>query len=62
MILTLIWKWLRGLWRDAHPAPALETPKPVLESEAALDFCNHSDDGNNAGVVIFQGDGPRPAK
>lgn len=24
MILTLLWKWLRGLWRDAHPAPALD--------------------------------------
>ncbi|TCS16050.1 hypothetical protein EV278_104224 [Caulobacter sp. BK020] len=24
MILTLLWKWLRGLWRDAHPAAALD--------------------------------------
>ncbi len=33
MILTLLWKWLRDLWRDAHPAPALEAPKPTLEGD-----------------------------
>jgi hypothetical protein len=61
MILTLLWKWLRGLWRDAHAAPALEAPKPTLEGEAVLDFRNQSNDTNNAGVVIFEGDGSRPA-
>jgi len=62
MILTLIWKWLRGLWRDAHAAPALEAPKPALEGEAALDFRNQSNDTNNSGVVIFEVDGPQPTK
>jgi len=62
MILTLLWKWLRDLWKDAHPTPALEAPKPLREGEAALDFRNHSSDVNNSGVVIFEGDGPRPAK
>lgn len=62
MILTLLWKWLRGLWRDAHPAPALEAPKPGLQGDVKLDFRNHSSDANNAGVVIFEGDEPQPAK
>lgn len=62
MILTLLWKWLRDLWREAHPTPALEAPKPTLEGEAALDFRNQSNDADQAGVVIFEGDGPQPAK
>ena len=45
MILTLLWKWLRDLWRDAHPAPA-------LEGEAVLEARSRSDDTN---------DGPQPA-
>jgi len=40
MILTLLWKWLRDLWRDAHPAPA-------LDGEMALDAHSRSDDRND---------------
>ena len=54
MILTLLWKWLRDLWRDAHPAP-------VPESEAASDFRNRSDDQNKSSVGVFEDDGPQPA-
>jgi hypothetical protein len=45
MILTLLWKWLRDLWRDAHPIPA-------PDGEAALDVHSRSDD---------RSDGPQPA-
>jgi hypothetical protein len=53
---------MRGLWRDAHPTPVLEAPKPGQDDEVKLDFRNHSNDTNNAGVVIFEGDEPQPAK
>jgi hypothetical protein len=62
MILTLLWKWLRGLWREAHPTPAQEASRPNPEGETALDFRNQSGDADNAGVVIFEGDGPQTAK
>jgi hypothetical protein len=32
MILTLLWRWLRDLWRDAHPAPDLDSDT-ALESD-----------------------------
>ena len=60
MILTLLWKWLSGLWRDAHPPPALEASKPTLGAD--LNFVNRSSDAGNSKVVIFEGEeADRPA-
>lgn len=53
MILTLLWRWLRDLWRDAHPAPD--------QGDAALGIGNRTDDRNTSNV-IFEGDGPQPAE
>lgn len=53
MLLTLLWKWLRGLRRpDAYVA--LAAP-PVL-GETELNVINRSQDTNNSGVVIFESD------
>jgi len=59
MLLTLLWKWLRGLRRpDTYAALAA----PAVLGETDLSFVNRSGDANNSGVVIFEGDEPpKPA-
>jgi hypothetical protein len=52
MILTLLWKWLRDLWRDAHPGPA-------LEGDAALGARTADRTTSSA---VFEDDGPQPAE
>jgi hypothetical protein len=54
MILTLLWKWLRDLWRDAHPGPA-------LEGDAALGIGDRTA-GQTRSSAVFEGDGPQPAE
>jgi len=54
MILTLLWRWLRDLWRDAHPAPD-------RKGDAALGIGDRTGDQNTSSV-IFEGDGPQPAE
>ena len=56
MILTLLWRWLRDLWRGDPEAAAVEAPPLVGGSSPT--FINTSNDADKAGVVIFEGDGP----
>lgn len=58
MILTWLWKMFLAFRRSREQA-ALEAPK----APAALgDFINQSNDTNNSGVVIFEGDEAEPAR
>ena len=56
MILTLLWRWLRDLWRGDSEAAAVEAPPLMGGSDPT--FINASSDAGNAGVVIFEGDEP----
>jgi hypothetical protein len=51
MLLTLLWKWLRGLSR-----PDRETTGAPGLDEADLNVINRSSDANNSSVVIFEGE------
>jgi hypothetical protein len=53
MLLTLLWKWLRGLSR-----PDRETSASPMLGEADLNVINRSSDTNKSGAVIFEGDAP----
>jgi hypothetical protein len=56
MILTLLWRWLRDLWRGDPEAAAIEAP-PLMGSSSPI-FTNASSDADKAGVVVFEGDQP----
>ena len=56
MILTLLWRWLRDLWRGDPEAAAIEASPPMGSSSPT--FTNASNDADKSGVVIFEGDGP----
>ena len=61
MILTWLWKmfqWFRQSREPRLEAPSSETPSAV---GALGDFVNHSDDAQNSGVVIFEGEPPPEA-
>jgi len=55
MILTLLWRWLRDLWRGDPEAAAGEASL----GNSDPNFINRSNDADNSGVVIFEGDGPQ---
>ena len=58
MILTWLWKMFQW-FRQNREAPAPEAPKgPSALGETRLDFINDSNDKNNPGVVIFEGEAP----
>jgi hypothetical protein len=53
MILTWLWKMFQ--WFRQSREPQLEAPSAA---DTLGDFVNHSDDTQNSGVVIFEGEPP----